>query len=107
MAHPKFWRFEWRKSGSDFDVAARELARLKEAGLDGLEAIYQANTQAEDVGFARIARELGLLATAGSDFHGSNKPSVALGMEVDESFAAPVIERLSQICANRPSCPLA
>ena len=102
MAHPKFWRFEWRKQGSDFDAAARELARLKEAGLDGLEAIYQANTQAEDVGFSRIALELGLLATAGSDFHGANKPSVALGMEVEESFVAPVMERLSLRCNKQP-----
>ena len=94
MAHPKYWRRQWKVDGPDYGDAERELARLKEAGLDGVEAIYQANTQAENVGFAAIAAKLGLLATAGSDFHGANKPTISLGMDVEESFIAPFLERL-------------
>ena len=44
--------------------------------------------------FTRIADRLGLLKTAGSDFHGATKPTVTLGMEVQEAFIAPFLERL-------------
>ena len=97
MAHPKYWRRQWKVVGPDYGDAERGLAALKEMGLDGLEAIYQANTQAENVGFAAIAARLGLLATAGSDFHGSNKPTISLGMDVEESFIAPFLERLASV----------
>ena len=95
MAHPKYWRREWRESGVDYNAAERELSRLKEAGLDGVEALYQANTPAENVDFVRIATKLGYLKTAGSDFHGSNKPTISLGMQVSENYIAPFLERLN------------
>lgn len=95
MAHPKYWRRDWRFTGVDFAAAAKELARLKEAGLDGVEALYQANTPGENVDFVRIATKLGYLKTAGSDFHGANKPTVTLGMNVSEEYIAPLFERLN------------
>ena len=95
MAHPKFWRREWKATGCDFAAAERELARLKEAGLDGLEAHYQANTPEENVEFTRIASRVGLLKSAGSDFHGSNKKSIPLGMDVEESFIAPLLDAIA------------
>ncbi len=94
MAHPRYWRRCWRERGVDYAAAEKELARLKEAGLDGLECLYQANTAAENVEFTRIAGRIGLLKSAGSDFHGSNKPAIPLGMEVSEGFIAPLMERL-------------
>ena len=94
MAHPKYWRRTWKDAGSDFAAARRGLAEVKERGLDGLEALYEANRPAEDVEFSRIADALGLLKTAGSDFHGANKPSIRLGMAVSDEFAAPLLERL-------------
>ena len=99
MAHPKYWRREWKRSGCDYAAAERELARLKEAGLDGLECHYQANLPEENMEFTRIAARLGLLKSAGSDFHGSNKSTIPLGMEVDESFIAPLMEALGIIRA--------
>ncbi|MBR4894658.1 MAG: PHP domain-containing protein [Kiritimatiellae bacterium] len=93
MAHPKFWKREWKTSGVDLAAAEKELFRLKEAGLDGLEALYQANTPGENVDFIRIAEKVGLLKTAGSDFHGASKPDISFGMEVSESFIAPFLER--------------
>ena len=94
MAHPKYWCTDWKTTGCDFAAAERELAALKERGLDGVEALYQANTNEENVAFTCIATKLGYLKTAGSDFHGANKPTIPLGMEVSESFIAPVLERL-------------
>ena len=97
MAHPKYWRVDWKTAGCDFAAAERELAALKERGLDGVESLYQANTNEENIAFTRIATKLGYLKTAGSDFHGANKPTIPLGMEVSEDFIAPVLERLDMI----------
>ena len=97
MAHPKYWRTEWKTSGCDFAAAERELAALKERGLDGVEALYQANTGEENVAFTRMAKGLGYLLSAGSDFHGANKPHITLGMEVSEAFASPLLEALNLI----------
>ena len=94
MAHPKYWRTDWKTTGPDYVAAERELAALKERGLDGVEALYQANTNEENVGFLRLAKRLGFLMTAGSDFHGANKPAIPLGMDVSEPFIAPLLERL-------------
>ena len=97
MAHPKYWRTNWKTTGPDYAAAERELTALKERGLNGVEALYQANTNEENIGFTRIATKLGYLKTAGSDFHGSNKPTIPLGMEVSEDFIAPVLERLDMV----------
>ena len=97
MAHPKYWRNDWKATGPDYAAAKRELAALKERGLDGVEALYQANTNEENIAFTRIATKLGYLKTAGSDFHGSNKPTIPLGMEVSEAFITPVLERLDMV----------
>ena len=97
MAHPKYWCTDWKTTGPDYAAAERELAALKERGLDGVEALYQANTNEENIAFTRIATKLGYLKTAGSDFHGSNKPTIPLGMEVSEEFIAPVLERLDMV----------
>lgn len=52
---------------------------LKLAGLDGIEAIYSTYTPGEEDLVKKIAAQNGLLISGGSDFHGSNKPSIRLG----------------------------
>ncbi|MBO7684320.1 MAG: hypothetical protein J6T51_06315, partial [Kiritimatiellae bacterium] len=89
-----FWRRAWRAEGCDFAAAERGLAEARERGLDGLEAVYQANSPGETAVFSQIADRLGLLKSAGSDYHGSNKPGVTLGMEVSAEFIGPLLERL-------------
>lgn len=95
MAHPKYWKNAWKVAGCDFDEAEKRLAYLKGEGLDALECLYGANTPGEDVAFTAIAERLGLVKTAGSDFHGDNKPANGFGMEVSEDFIRPLLERLS------------
>ena len=91
MAHPRFWT-------SDARMLAEGFARLKGLGLDGVEAVYQGNLPLETPLHLRLAREAGLAVTAGSDFHGANKPSVTLGMDVgdDGAFLAPLLAALVQ-----------
>ena len=97
MAHPKYWRLDWKYGDIDYAAAEKELSRLKEAGLDALECHYRANSIEEDVKFTNIATRLGLLKTAGSDFHGTNKPTIPLGMQVSEAFIRPTLERLNVV----------
>ena len=97
MAHPRYWSFQWKTTGVDFRRVERNLGPLKEMGLDGLEALYEANTPEMNVEFTLMADRLGLVKSAGSDFHGDNKPHIALGMDVSESFISPLLERLFMI----------
>lgn len=96
MAHPRYWT-------NDATMLRTGLARLKEMGLDGIEAVYEANCPGETVEHLRTARELDLPVTAGSDFHGANKPNISLGMKVDDedAFIAPFLARLA---ARRAEC---
>jgi len=55
------------------------LVRLRSAGLVGLEALYAAYHRHEREGYADLARRFGLVASGGSDYHGSYKPGLALG----------------------------
>ncbi len=58
----------------------RMLHEMKAHGLSGMEAIYSENTAADEMVMKRIAREEGLLISGGSDFHGTNKPDIRLGV---------------------------
>jgi 3',5'-nucleoside bisphosphate phosphatase len=55
------------------------LQELKAVGLAGIEVFYAEHTREQEALYLRLAREVGLLVTGGSDFHGLNKPEVALG----------------------------
>ena len=52
---------------------------MKEAGLDGMEAIYCTHTPSEERQMKKLAEENGLLISGGSDFHGTTKPKLNLG----------------------------
>ncbi len=51
------------------------LARLKRAGLDGVEGYYTEYTPEMRKEYISLAESLGLLLSGGSDFHGENKPN--------------------------------
>jgi hypothetical protein len=54
--------------------------RLRADGIEGLECWCSYHTPEQEETFAALARRLGLVATAGSDFHGPRvKPHVQLG----------------------------
>ncbi len=55
------------------------LQSLKDAGLDGIEALYSMNTPGDERNMLQIAQEFDLLISGGSDFHGTNKPHIRLG----------------------------
>ncbi len=55
------------------------LEELKNLGLAGIEVFYPEHSPEQKALYLALARELGLLVTGGSDFHGANKPEVELG----------------------------
>lgn len=56
------------------------IVEMKEAGMCGLEAVYSENSAEDEVRMRKLADEFDLLITGGSDFHGSNKPDILLGV---------------------------
>ncbi len=53
--------------------------RLKSIGLKGIEVYYSNNRGQDEVNVKALANHFGLIATGGSDFHGSVKPAIELG----------------------------
>lgn len=53
--------------------------RLTKAGLKGIEVYYSNNRGQDEANVKALAGHFGLIATGGSDFHGSVKPSIELG----------------------------
>ena len=80
------------------NTTARDLVRLKDAGLAGLE-VYTPYHEPEQTRFyAEEARRLDLVLTAGSDFHGRVKPHVTFGLIKDGGY-----EMVEALRARRPS----
>lgn len=73
LAHPVIYHMERPQ-------LIRMIREMKEHGLVGMEAIYSENTPADEQELKALARAEGLLITGGSDFHGTNKPDIRLGV---------------------------
>ncbi|PIE97791.1 MAG: phosphatase [Treponema sp.] len=75
IAHPMSLYLSWAKLPD-------EIKKLKKDGLIGLEA-WNAGTRAGSCRrLEALAKSLGLIATAGSDFHGKNKVGHQLGRKI-------------------------
>jgi 3',5'-nucleoside bisphosphate phosphatase len=78
---------------ADLGGLAGELA---EAGFGGLESIYSRYSPEQREYLVRIARDSGLVPTGGSDFHGSFKPDLAVGVGTgDLNVSDAVLEELA------------
>ncbi|MBN1273979.1 MAG: PHP domain-containing protein [Candidatus Aminicenantes bacterium] len=70
LAHP----------GAYFQLAQEEdIKRLKEAGLQGMEVYTSYHDEEQTVFYKKLAEDLDLVPTAGSDFHGRVKPHITFG----------------------------
>ena len=77
--------------------------QLVEAGLEGIEVFHSEHGSDDCAEFAGIAERYGLIPTGGSDFHGDNKPNVALGRGVNGnvSLTYDFLERMRTMFATR------
>jgi len=76
-AHPLGGTGEKRLTKEKF---AAQLQTLKEIGIAGLECYYSEYTAEESEMLRQAAAEQGLLVSGGSDYHGTNKKHLHLGM---------------------------
>ena len=79
LAHPDTTHLE----GEGMDEL---LSELKDSGLWGMECISSHFSAEKSLEYLTIASRHGLYATAGSDFHGGNRPHVLMGVQVREDF---------------------
>jgi predicted metal-dependent phosphoesterase TrpH len=54
--------------------------QLKAAGLDGVEVHYSTHTPRQTREYLSLAKQINLLVTGGSDFHGATKPDIEVGI---------------------------
>jgi len=64
---------------SNYDLLGSEILKLKELGLDGIEAFNPNYDQAATDWLMQFAVQNRLLVSGGSDFHGDMKPGISLG----------------------------
>lgn len=73
LAHPILYKL----GNTELEKLVRYLTKC---GLDGIEALYSTYTSGDETLIRKLARENGLLISGGSDFHGTNKPHIQLGV---------------------------
>ena len=66
--------------GVGADDYSRAFSQLASVGLGGIEAYYAEYTPQVRKHLAGLARDLGIIATGGSDYHGSYKPDLDIGV---------------------------
>jgi hypothetical protein len=79
LAHP----YQTRLNDDDLHSLIKELVSY---GLKGIEVFYSQHTKEMTKKYLEFAHEFDLFVTAGSDFHGDNKPEIELGMQVPYIF---------------------
>ena len=86
----------------DYATCEAFLAEFKANGIVGMETEYSTYTS-EDSAFAKsMCAKFGLLESGGSDFHGENKPDIAIGtgrgnLRISYSFYEKLLERSSRV----------
>ncbi len=87
LAHPAYGSGDELILGPQLDLRIRRLADM---GLQGLEAFYSAFSPQLTAETLSLAEKYDLYVTAGSDYHGRNKPLIRLGSTgLDEAETVP------------------
>ncbi len=95
LAHPT-----WVKVASE--GLASQVRALRNAGLGGVEVHYSTHSPSETNRYLELARQLDLLVTGGSDFHGLTKPDISVGtgrggLKVHPSLLDPLKEAAARL----------
>jgi len=58
---------------------SKALKKMRDIGIEGIEVYYSEHSTKQTSFLAAAAKDMGMLITGGTDFHGENKPNTALG----------------------------
>lgn len=99
LAHPT------RLRKSDPREEERLIASLVDAGLDAIEVWHSDHAAADRDRYSRLAEKYALCMTGGSDYHGANKPEIALGRGRNAGHRVPsaLLDDLRARAAHRES----
>jgi predicted metal-dependent phosphoesterase TrpH len=100
IAHP------WGRSEPSA-LQAEGLVHLQELGLAGIEVDHQDHDAAQRKALRGIARELGLVVTGSSDFHGAGKVNHELGCNTTDPAELERLVELADRVAERRTSPAA
>jgi len=79
-----------------YDTELEQLiVKLKKFGLMGIEVFYSQHSIKQIDQYLFYADKYELLITAGSDFHGSNKVDIDLGMTVKDKYLIPFLDKIN------------
>ena len=71
-------------------------------GLDAMETMYPLYDESVTSNAKSMAESFGLLESGGSDFHGSNKPNILLGVGTGNlRVSTDVLDKLKAIGSNK------
>ena len=101
MGGAAIWAHPFTKGNHSVRQIHQMAVTLKAMGLDGMEAHYALHTPKQVENALEITREVGLLPSGGSDFHGATFRNVRLGvgtgnLQVPDRFLEPL-----RLCAER------
>lgn len=74
-------------------LSDEQIRRLAEAGLSGLEVWHRGNSSESRQHLLNLAKELGLLVTGGSDWHGAGKPNKLGENLTEDDVVAEIVRR--------------
>ena len=94
LAHP-------HTVGLEGDALAAAVSEMADVGLSGLEAVYGRYSPRQRTDLSNLARRFGLVATGGSDYHGTAKPDLHVGTGTGDLKVADRV--LAQLEAARPA----
>jgi 3',5'-nucleoside bisphosphate phosphatase len=89
IAHPYSLHISWTN-------LENKLYELKQLGLDGIEAFHSNIPPGKSERYRKLAERIGLVLSAGSDFHGASRPDRQIGRiwhgeKIQDSFAEPFL----------------
>lgn len=97
LAHPKYMNLD-----SDPDRFEETIEQLKAEGMRGLEVYSSCQSKEEATNYREVAERLALVITGGSDFHGANRPQIALGWLGDGvNLSYDTVDQMKKILLDR------
>ena len=89
IAHPLVNYVDYPSATAIEQTMPRVMASLRARGVAGIEAYYGSSPRATRELMVKLTRDAGMIPTGGSDYHGSYKTDIALGLGLTGDLRVP------------------